>query len=98
MLPTGDISVMPQAWIVSTPYFSRKAVIIDGGQAEPPTTVRCRLSSLLPILSASFSSPSQMVGTPSASDTWLVSISFTSDGPSRPGPGITIAAPTMAQA
>ena len=55
--------------MVSTPKFSRKAVIIDGGQAEPPMTVRSSVSSLLPDFSASFTSPSQIVGTPKATDT-----------------------------
>jgi len=65
-----------------------------GGQAEPPTTVRCKLSACWPILGCFVSRPSQDVGTPSASDYMVPSISFTATGHPDPGPGITIAQPT----
>src|SRR5215468_494541 len=35
--PSGDISVMPHAWMISTPRWWN-ACIRDGGQADPPTT------------------------------------------------------------
>jgi hypothetical protein len=45
-VPSGDISVMPQACSTSTPYTSLKAVIMAGGQAEPPITVRLSVREL----------------------------------------------------
>ena len=39
--PSGDISVIPQAWMISTPYRSWNACISAGGQAEPPTMTSC---------------------------------------------------------
>ena len=38
-MPSGLISVMPQACSTCTPYSSWKVRIIAGGQAEPPITV-----------------------------------------------------------
>ncbi len=39
--PSGEVSVMPQAWITGMPWRSWKAFISAGGQAEPPmTTIR----------------------------------------------------------
>ena len=36
--PSGDVSVIPQAWMMSMSYRSLNARINDGGHAEPPTT------------------------------------------------------------
>src|SRR5690606_4951654 len=71
---------------------------IAGGQADPPITLRFRLSSLEPDWFAAAIKPCQMVGTPSATETLYVSIRFTRLTPSRPGPGSTSVHPTMAAA
>src|SRR5690606_10695588 len=89
---------MPQAWIVSQLNCSLKVRNIAGGQAEPPTTLRFKLSSLDPDCVAAAIKPCQMVGTPSATETLYVSIRFTRLAPSRPGPGSTSVHPTMAAA
>ena len=39
-VPSGLISVMPQACSTSTPYSSWNARIIAGGHADPPITTR----------------------------------------------------------
>ena len=65
-VPSGDISVMPQACSTSTPYSSRKAVIMAGGQAEPPITVRFSVENLRLLGFMWPSSICQMVGTPAA--------------------------------
>ncbi len=70
---------------------------MEGGQAEPPITVRLRLSSREPDFFAYPSSPSQIVGTPIASVTPWASINLTRLSPSSPGPGSTIREPDIAQ-
>ena len=47
-VPSGDISVMPQACSTVTPNSSRNALIIAGGHAEPPITVRFIVDSFRP--------------------------------------------------
>ena len=42
---------------------------MDGGHAEPPTTLRFILASWLPVCLAATSKPCQMVGTPKATVT-----------------------------
>jgi hypothetical protein len=42
-VPSGLISVIPQACSTSTPKSSWNARIIAGGQAEPPITTRFRV-------------------------------------------------------
>ncbi len=61
--PSGLISVMPQAWITSTPYCSSKVLAMARGQAEPPITTRFKYGSLPPVFSRSCSSISHTVGT-----------------------------------
>ena len=68
-VPSGLNSVMPQACSTSTPYCSRKAVIIAGGQAEPPMTVRLSAGKRNPFAPMWASSICQTVGTPAANVT-----------------------------
>ncbi len=71
---------------------------MDGGQAEPPITVRVRLGTFsLAFLSAPIR-PCHSVGTPAAQVTFSLLIRFFRLSPSRPGPGSTILLPTMAAA
>ena len=39
----GDVSVMPQAWMMLSPYLSRNLRISSGGQELPPTTTARKL-------------------------------------------------------
>ena len=77
---------------------SLNAFIIAGGQAEPPTTLRLRLSRALPDCFAAASKPCQIVGTPSAILTLYSSIICTKLAPSKPGPGSINVQPTIAAA
>ena len=45
-MPTGLVSVIPQACRGVTPNSSAKAFIIAGGAAAPPTTIRGRADSV----------------------------------------------------
>ena len=36
---SGDVSVMPQAWMMRTPYFFSKFSMSERGTAEPPQTI-----------------------------------------------------------
>lgn len=74
-VPSGDISVMPQACSTSTPYTSLKALIMAGGQAEPPMTVRLSVLNLRLLACRWPSSICQTVGTPAAMVTFSASIS-----------------------
>jgi hypothetical protein len=65
-VPSGLISVMPQACSTSTPYCSRKASIMAGGQAEPPMTVRLSVEKRSLFGPMWPSSICQTVGTPAA--------------------------------
>ena len=71
--PSGLISVMPQAWITSTPYFSWNVCVMARGQAEPPITTRLRYGSLAPVASRCAISISQTVGTAAVNVTLQVS-------------------------
>ena len=97
-VPSGDISVMPQAWITSMPNSSSSVRIIAGGQAEPPITVRLRVLKLSLFCLAWLISPSQTVGTPALKVTFSPSSSSCRDLPSRCGPGNTSLAPTIGAA
>jgi len=48
-VPSGLVSVMPQAWITFTPY-SSNAFIIASGTAVPPIAVRFSVVKRLPLL------------------------------------------------
>ena len=74
-MPSGDISVMPQACITATPYWSLKAFIMAGGQAEPPITVRLSVLNFRLLACMWPSSICQTVGTPAAMVTFSVSSS-----------------------
>jgi fatty-acyl-CoA synthase len=52
VVPSGDISVMPQPWMTCTPNWSIRVSIIAGGQAEPPITVRRKVLNLRSFCSA----------------------------------------------
>ncbi len=65
-MPSGDISVMPQAWQSVTPCSSWKARISAGGHAEPPMTTRRRLLMSRLLTTRSASRPCQIVGTAAA--------------------------------
>ena len=73
-MPSGDISVMPQACSTSTPYSSLNAVIIAGGQAEPPITVRLSVEKRSLPADMWPSIICQTVGTPAAKLTFSPSI------------------------
>src|SRR5687768_6689956 len=70
---------------------------MEGGQAEPPITVRFRVENFSLFAPRWLSSISHTVGTPAESVTFSCSISSYTDLPSRCGPGKTIFAPTMVQ-
>ena len=65
-MPSGLISVMPQACSTSTPYSISNASIIAGGAAEPPITAYFTVESLSLLACRYCSSANQMVGTPAA--------------------------------
>src|SRR5512145_1825881 len=94
-VPSGLISVMPHAWSTCTPYFCWNSLIIAGGQAEPPITVRFIVENFRPLDSMNASNPCQTVGTPAEQVTFSASNSSYSDLPSRCGPGSTSFAPTI---
>ena len=62
----GEVSVMPQPWIISTPKVSQYQRIKEGGGAEPPQVSLERLErSYWPELASTrLFTPCQMVGTP----------------------------------
>src|SRR5262249_797237 len=97
-VPTGLISVMPQACSTWTPYFSWNSLIIAGGQADPPITVRFMVENLKLFDSVYASSPCHTVGTPADNVTFSVSNNSYSDLPSSAAPGMTSFAPTIAAA
>ena len=63
IVPTGDISVMPQACMTSTSYFFSKVSIIDGGHAEPPIMTLRKCGSFRSCASMCDSSICHTVGT-----------------------------------
>ena len=97
-MPSGDISVMPQAWMTSMPKSSSSVRIIAGGQAEPPITVRLKVLNFSSFCFTWLIRPSHTVGTPALKVTFSASNSSYSDLPSRCGPGNTSLAPTIGAA
>lgn len=93
VVPSGDISVMPQAWITSTPS-ALSVRIMAGGHAEPPITVRRNDENFRPLPCTCCSRPSHTVGTPAEKLTCSCSNSSYSEAPSSFGPGNTSLAPT----
>ncbi|MDT4846152.1 hypothetical protein FQZ97_801670 [compost metagenome] len=71
-VPSGDISVMPQAWMTSTSSAS-SARIIAGGAAEPPITVRRKVENFSLFDCTYCSRPSHTVGTPAEKVTFSCS-------------------------
>ncbi len=69
-VPSGLVSVMPQAWMTRRLNLSKARIMLSGA-AEPPTTMRIPGTSFQ--RSGSFSSacrmPSQIVGTPAVAVT-----------------------------
>ncbi|MBV8976955.1 MAG: hypothetical protein JO261_10035 [Alphaproteobacteria bacterium] len=94
-MPSGLISVMPQAWMTVMPYFFSNASIIARGAAEPPITTRFMSGSVLPVFSRYCSSASHTVGTAAVIVTRSVVSSSQIESPSSFGPGSTSLAPTM---
>ena len=98
-VPSGVISVMPQAWMVRMPWRSKPRIIASLA-AEPPTAVRNAGSRDQRSGSASsaWRIPFQMVGTPAASVTRSASQRSSRLTGSRWGPGSTMRAPAAAAA
>ena len=93
IVPSGLISVMPQACWQVTPKSSRKLVIIAGGAAEPPTTAVLRVLNLSLFCFMYASRPSHTVGTPAVVVTFSDSNSSYRLLPSSAAPGKTSLAP-----
>ena len=93
-VPRGEVSVMPQAWVTSTPNSSRKPRTMASGTAEPPITTRLRVESLPPVWRRWVSSICQTVGTAAEKVTFSDSSSSCTEAPSSFGPGMTSLAPT----
>ncbi len=92
----GEVSVMPQAWWVVTPWRSRNSSNTRFGHAAPPTTVRSRLGNRVPVLARYCSNASQTVGTPSATVTRSSLMSWHKvAGSPAARPGSTSPAPTI---
>ena len=93
-VPSGVISVMPQAWMVRTPWRSKPRIIASLA-ADPPTAVRNRGSNDQRSASASSACkiPFQIVGTPAANVTRSLSQRSSRLTGSRWGPGMTMRAP-----
>jgi len=49
-VPSGEVSVMPQAWSILSPRFSIPSMSA-GGIAEPPQTTVCTFGSSAPVCS-----------------------------------------------
>ena len=100
-MPSGDISVIPQACTTRMPKESKERRS-DSGAALPPMIMRSRGKSFPSHLAVFFSSSAMManptVGTPPLSVTCSPAHSSRSDGASRYGPGKTCLAPTMVAA
>ena len=97
MVPSGDISDMPQACTTVTPKSRSNDSIIAGGQAEPPMTVSLKVENLRPFDLTWFSRPIHTVGTPALIVTPSSSNSRCRLAPSSAAPGITSLAPAAAQ-
>src|SRR5207248_1753183 len=92
-VPSGLISVMPQACLHATPYSFWNASIMAGGHAEPPTTTDFSVEKRSPLSFAYASRPSHTLGTPAEAVTFSRSNSPYRLLPSRPEPGNTSFAP-----
>ncbi len=98
VVPSGLISVMPQAWMTRAPCSRSQASIIGGGQAEPPITTFSTVVSRLPWARRCASSAIHTVGTPSRLVTCSPSMSSSRLTGSSPGPGRTSFDPFIAAA
>ncbi len=67
MPPTGDVSVMPQPWMMRTPYFFSKAFISASGMAAPPDVPIRSDDRSIGWVSPYCRMPAQIVGTAEAS-------------------------------
>jgi len=95
--PTGDHFCHAPRVDSSLPRISRgKGSSSTAEQAEPPTTVRCKLSSLLPIwLLVQQAQPGWSAPPSQLADTWFSSIqALPATRPSRPGRASPSRAPT----
>jgi len=100
MVPSGLVSLMPQAWITKIPI-SRIRSMIARGAADPPTTMRLSFSaeaSRPGVWSICARKPSQTVGTPSEKVQPSVVARSHRLAPSSFGPGSTSLAPHSAEA
>lgn len=94
MVPSGDVSVMPQAWQRRTPSLSY-ASIRDGGQAAPPMVTLAMEERSRGFAVTSASSPCQMVGTAAAWVGRSRSIISASGAGWRKRSGISMLTPVM---
>ncbi len=95
-MPSGAISVMPQACVTCSPWRRSKPSIIDRGAAEPPTIIARSFERSYFSGSASsvWRMPIQIVGTPAVIVTFSCTNASSRLGGSRCGPGKTCVAPT----
>src|SRR5579871_1155765 len=86
---TGDVSVMPQPWMIFKPCRDSNAAISAPGTAEPPTSIAfiAERSQRPGSASSRARIPIQIVGTPAAHVTRSASMSSSSESGSRWGPG-----------
>jgi hypothetical protein len=91
--PSGDVSVIPQAWVITMPNSSAYARITVSGSADPPQT-RVRSEETSPPAARRWAStPCQIVGTPAPIVTFSLSISLTMAAGIMNRSGITSSAP-----
>lgn len=97
MVPSGEVSVMPQAWQTRMPSRSNSA-ISEGGQAEPPMVTWVSEETSRGLAASSAASPCQMVGTAAAWVGRSVSI-ISASGPGwRKRSGISMLTPVISVA
>ncbi len=94
IVPTGDISVIPQAWIARKPSASRSS-ISECGIALPPITIRFSSGSVLFCARSMSRTASHTVGTPAESVTRSCSHSSITPAGSSRSIGMMKSAPTI---
>jgi hypothetical protein len=94
IVPSGA-SVMPQAWRISTPSFSKRSIRV-AGTAEPAQITRRSGARPRPEDSASAATPFQSVGTPAENVISSAAMAAATSAGARFGPGRTSFAPFIA--
>src|SRR5262249_3029655 len=89
---------MPHACSTWTPYFSWNSLIIAGGQADPPITVRLIVEKRRLFVSVYASNPCHTVGTPAETVTFSASSNSYKDLPPSAAPCIISFAPPIGAA